>query len=212
MIQQGTPEWFAQRLGKVTASRIADVMAKIKSGEAAARSGYRAELVAERLTGKQTPSFINDAMRWGTECEPLARSAYESEKGLFVIEVGMIQHPEIDMSGASPDGLILADGLLEIKCPSINTHIETILSGKAPTKHIPQMMWQMACTDRKWCDFVSFDPRMPQDMQLFCVRIDRDDVLIAEYEAEVRRFLAEVDQTIADLNAWKKRRGELQAA
>lgn len=203
MIAQGSQEWIEQRLGKVTASRLADVVAKTKTGVSASRAGYMAEIVAERLTGKQAASFTNAAMAWGTEAEPLARAAYEAECGLFVIEVGMVPHPEIEASGASPDGLVGADGLLEIKCPNTATHIDTILAGKAPAKYIPQMQWQMACTDRQWCDFASFDPRMPPDMQLFIVRVARDQSLIDAYESEVIAFLREVDETIEKLNAWK---------
>lgn len=201
---QGSPEWFEQRLGKVTASRLVDVLAKVKSGEAAARANYRAELVAERLTGKQQESFTNSAMKWGTECEPIARAAYEAEYGLLVTEVAMIQHPHIPMAGASPDGLVSIDGLIEIKCPETKAHIDTILSGEAPAKYIPQMQWQMACTGRAWVDFVSFDPRMPDDMQMFVRRVLRDDDLIKTYETEVLRFLDEVEDTVNKLKAWKQ--------
>jgi putative phage-type endonuclease len=200
-IIQGSPEWFAQRLGKVTASRLADVMAKVKAGEAAGRANYRAELVAERLTGKQQEGFTNAAMKWGTECEPLARAAYEAEFGLLVVETGMVSHPTIAMSGASPDGLVSIDGLLEIKCPETKSHIDTVLSGEAPAKYIPQMQWQMACTGRAWCDFVSFDPRLPANVQMFVRRVLRDDDLIQAYEAEVRKFLAEVDSAVDRLTA-----------
>ena len=201
---QGSPEWFASRLGRVTASRLADVVAKLKTGEAATRAGYRAELVAERLTGKQAEGFTNGSMKWGTDCEPLARAAYEAETGVFVVETAMIAHPTIAMSGASPDGLVGADGQIEAKCPETKNHIDTILSGKAPANYIPQMQWQMACTGRAWCDFISFDPRMPADMQLFVVRVLRDDVLITSYEAEVIKFLSEVESTIEQLNHWKE--------
>jgi len=200
-IIQGSPEWFAQRLGKVTASRLADVMAKVKAGEAAGRANYRAELVAERLTGKQQEGFTNAAMKWGTECEPLARAAYEAEFGLLVVETGMVSHPTIAMSGASPDGLVSIDGLLEIKCPETKSHIDTVLSGEAPAKYIPQVQWQMACTGRAWCDFVSFDPRLPANVQMFVRRVLRDDDLIQAYEAEVRKFLAEVDSVVDRLTA-----------
>lgn len=203
-IIQGSPEWLAQRIGRVTASRLADVLAKVKSGEASARANYRAELVAERLTGKQQESFTNAAMKWGTECEPIARAAYEAEYGLLVTEVAMIQHPRIPMAGASPDGLVSIDGLIEIKCPETKAHIDTILSGEAPAKYIPQMQWQMACTGRAWVDFVSFDPRMPDDMQMFVRRVLRDDDLIKTYETEVIRFLNEVEDTVNKLKAWKQ--------
>jgi putative phage-type endonuclease len=199
MIIQGTPEWFAQRLGKVTASRVADVIAKTKTGYSTSRANYMAQLVAERLTGQAGESFSNAAMQWGTETEPLARMAYETETGLMVTEVAMIDHPTIAMSGASPDGLVQSDGLVEIKCPNTATHIDTLLYGEAPTKYKPQMQWQIACTGRKWCDFVSFDPRLPEDMQLFVKRVERDDAYIAELETEIKQFLSEVETTVQKL-------------
>jgi len=199
MIEQGTPEWFAQRLGKVTASRVADIIAKTKTGVAASRGNYLAQLVAERLTGQAADSFKSGAMQHGTETEPMARMAYETETGQMVTEVAMIQHPKIEMAGASPDGLVGDDGLVEIKCPNTSTHIATLMADKAPSGYMAQMQWQMACTGRAWCDFVSFDPRMPEDMQLFIKRVPRDEKLIAEYEAEVIKFLAEVQETVDKL-------------
>jgi putative phage-type endonuclease len=199
MIEQGTPEWFAQRLGKVTASRVADIMAKTKTGVAASRGNYLAQLVAERLTGQSADTFKSGAMQHGTETEPQARMVYEAETGQIVTEVAMINHPTIEMSGASPDGFVGTDGLVEIKCPNTSTHIASLMADKAPSGYIPQMQWQMACTGRAWCDFVSFDPRMPDDMQLFIKRVPRDEVLIAEYEAEVIKFLAEVQETVDKL-------------
>lgn len=204
MMQQGTDEWFAARVGKVTASRVADVIAKIKSGESASRANYRAELVAERLTGKSADGFTSSSMKWGTDCEPLARAAYEAESGLLVMETGLVDHPTISMTGASPDGLIGADGVLEIKCPETKAHIETLLTNEAPAKYIPQMMWQMACTGRAWADFVSFDPRMPPEMQLAVVHVPRDDKLVQQYEAEVEAFLGEVADTVDRLLALRK--------
>ena len=198
-IIQGTPEWFAQRLGKVTASRVADVIAKTKTGYSTSRANYLAQLVAERLTGKAAESFTNAAMQHGTETEPLARMAYETETGLMVTEVAMIDHPTIPMTGASPDGFVGDQGLVEIKCPNTATHIDTLLSDKTQSKYIPQMQWQMACTGKKWCDFVSFDPRLPADMQLFVARVDRDDAYIAELEAEIKTFLSEVETTVQRL-------------
>jgi putative phage-type endonuclease len=198
-IIQGTPEWFAQRLGKVTASRVADVIAKTKSGYSTSRANYLAQLVAERLTGRVAESFSNAAMQHGTETEPLARMAYEAETGLMVTEVAMIDHPTIPMTGASPDGFVGDQGLVEIKCPNTATHIDTLLSDKTQSKYIPQMQWQMACTGKKWCDFVSFDPRLPEDMQLFVARVDRDDAYIAELEAEIKTFLSEVETTVQRL-------------
>lgn len=203
-IIQGSPEWFLQRLGKVTASRLSDVLAKIKTGEAAARANYRAELVAERLTGKSADGFSSPSMKWGTECEPLARAAYEADTGLMVSEVGMVPHPRIAMTGASPDGLVEVDGLVEIKCPETKSHIATILSKSVPSQYVPQVQWQMACTGRAWNDFVSFDPRMPADMQLYVQRVYRDDALIAAYEKEVEAFLKEVESTVDQLIEWRK--------
>lgn len=201
---QGTDAWLQSRLGKVTASRLADVIANGKTGEAACRADYRAALVAERLTGKQAESFSNSSMKWGVEAEPMARAAYEARMGYFVAETGMVDHPTVAMTGASPDGLVGEAGLIEAKCPETKNHIATILSGKAPEKYIPQMQWQMACTGRQWCDFISFDPRMPPDLQLFTVRVMRDDVLIAVYEFKVIQFLAEVADTVVRLEKWKE--------
>jgi putative phage-type endonuclease len=204
MIEQGTPEWFAQRLGKVTASRVADIMAKTKTGVSASRGNYLAQLVAERLTGQSADTFKSGAMQHGTETEPQARMVYEAETGQIVTEVAMINHPTIEMSGASPDGLVGTDGLVEIKCPNTSTHIASLMADKAPSGYIPQMQWQMACTGRAWCDFVSFDPRMPEDMQLLIKRVPRDEALIAEYEAEVIKFLAEVQETVDKLIALRR--------
>lgn len=199
MIVQGSPEWFAQRAGKVTASRVADVIAKTKTGWGASRTNYAAQLVAERLTGTVEPGFTNAAIQWGNEKEPEAREAYEYRFGVFIEQVGMIEHPTIAMSGASPDGHIGDGGLIEIKCPNTATHIDTLLSGKVPAKYVTQMAWQMACTGRQWCDFVSFDPRMPVHMQMFVQRIDRDDAMIGELEEQVSAFLEEVETTVIRL-------------
>lgn len=201
MIVQGSPEWFAQRAGKVTASRVADVIAKTKTGWGASRANYAAQLVAERLTGAVEAGYTNAAMQWGNDKEPEAREAYEYRFGVFIDQVGMIEHPTITMSGASPDGHIGDDGLIEIKCPNTATHIDTLLSGKVPAKYLTQMAWQMACTGRQWCDFVSFDPRMPPHMQMFVQRVERDDALIQELEDHVRTFLDEVEQTVAQLQS-----------
>lgn len=199
MIEQGSAEWFAQRLGKATASRIADVIAKTKSGYSTSRANYAAELVAERLTQTTAERFTNAAMQWGTEKEPDARAAYEFTYNVQVQIAEFVSHPKITMSGASPDGYIGDAGLLEIKCPITATHIETLLGGSVPARYLTQMYWQMACTGRAWCDFVSYDPRLPDHLQLFVKRVVRDDARIAELEKEVEGFLAEVDQTVADL-------------
>ena len=198
-MQQGSEEWLLARCGHVTASRMADLMARTKSGYGAGRANYMAELVAERLTGQPAARFTNDAMRWGTEQEPNARAAYAFAYGMEVEEVGLVLHPRIDGLGASPDGLVGDCGLVEIKCPNTATHIDTLLSKAAPSKYVLQMQTQMACTGRDWCDFVSFDPRMPAEMQMFVCRVQRDDKLIAEIETEVTAFLAELDSTIAAL-------------
>jgi len=200
--KQGTPEWLASRAGRVTASRIPDVMAKIKTGEAATRRDYRAQIIAEILTGQpQGDIFTNDAMRWGTEQEPFARAAYEMASGFMVDQVGFVIHPTIDRAGASPDGIVDMGGLVEIKCPKTATHLQYILDKSVPAQYHPQMLWQMACTGAAWCDFVSFDPRLPDDLQLFVVRFNRDQARIDAMEAEVTAFLAEGDETLSRLRS-----------
>lgn len=195
-VEQRSDEWFKLRLGKVTASRIADVIAEIKTGEAAARSDYRVELICERMTGQADEGFTNQHIERGIELEPFARAAYEAKNGLFVTQIGFAQHPTIEMSGASPDGLVGDDGMLEIKCPKAKTHINTMLDGRVPRKYIPQMQWQMACTGRKWNDFVSYCPELPTDLQLFITRLERDDEYIAMLEDKVKTFLHEVSITM----------------
>ncbi|MFA7279566.1 MAG: lambda exonuclease family protein [Sterolibacterium sp.] len=198
---QGTEEWLAARAGKVTASRVSDVLAKIKTGEAAARRDYRAQIVAEILTGKpQESGFLNAEMQWGTEQEPFARAAYEVSLNAMVDQVGLVLHPRIDRAAASPDGVV-GDGLIECKCPKTATHLSYLLAGEVPAQYQPQMLWQMACTDAAWCDFVSFDPRLPEDLQLFVRRLERDEPRIKDMEAEVVVFLAEVDETLKRLKA-----------
>lgn len=200
-IVQGSPEWFEQRLGKVTASRVADVIAVTKSGPAASRKNYLAELVAERLTGVTAQGFSNAAMQWGTDTEPEARAAYSFFHDVDVQEVGFVDHPRLPWTGASPDGLVGDDGLVEIKCPNTAQHIDTLLNGTVAGKYVTQMMWQMACTGRKWCDFVSYDPRLPEDMRIFIQRVERDDFKISELEASVRQFLTEVADTVEQLRS-----------
>jgi len=198
-IEQGTPEWFAARLGKATGSRIADIIAKTKTGYSTSRANYAAQLVCERLTGKVAESFTNAAMQWGTETEPLARAAYEVKTGEMVDQVGFVDHPSIENSGASPDGLVGLFGMLEIKCPNTATHIETLLSQQVPTKYITQMQWQMACAGRQWCDFVSFDPRMPENLQLFIKRVEYDPPYVAMLEKEIIQFLMDVEANVNQL-------------
>lgn len=199
LTEQGSDEWKQLRCGKVTASRIADMMAKTKTGWGASRANYRAQLVAERLTGLVAESYTNAAMEWGKEKEAEAKAAYAFYTDADLHPVDFVVHPAILKSGASPDALVGEDGLLEIKCPNTATHIETLLGGSVPGKYVYQMQWQMACTGRWWCDFASYDPRMPEDMRLFVKRLPRDEVMIAELEREVRAFLAEVDETVAKL-------------
>ncbi len=196
---QGSPEWYAARLGKVTASRVADVMARTKTGWGASRKNYMADLIAERLTGMPVEQYTNQAMQWGIDTEAQARNAYSFFRDAEVLEVGFIDHPKIPMTGASPDGQIGDDGLLELKCPNTATHIEALLSAAVPEKYLLQMQWQLACTGRQWCDFVSFDPRMPERMRLFAVRVPRSEPKIQEIESAVIAFLAELDATLAAL-------------
>ena len=202
-IEQRSSAWFEARLGRVTASRVADVIAKTKSGYSASRDNYMAQLICERLTGQQGESFTNAAMTWGTETEPLARSAFEAYADVMVEEVGFVPHPSIEMSGASPDGLVGLFGMLEIKCPNTATHIDTLLSQTVPGKYITQMQWQMRCCERQWCEFVSFDPRLPQDLQLFVKRVEFDPEYVAMLEKEVVQFLAELDDKVNKLTNLK---------
>lgn len=196
---QGSDEWRAARLGHVTASRVADVVAKTKTGWGASRANYAAELIAERLTGVAAEQYTNAAMKWGTDTEAEARAAYSFMRDVEVVEVGFIPHPRITMTGASPDGLIGADGLVELKCPNTATHIDTLLGKDIDGKYITQMQWQMACTQRAWCDWVSYDPRLPGSMQLFVQRVRRNDQMIADLEKQVQEFIAELDAKVAAL-------------
>jgi putative phage-type endonuclease len=198
-INQGSEAWFQARLGKATGSRIADIIAKTKTGYATSRENYMAQLVCERMTQKVAESYSNSAMAWGTETEPLARAAYEVKTGLTVDQVGFVDHPTIAMTGASPDGLVGESGMIEIKCPNTATHIDTLLSSKVPTKYLTQMTWQMCCTGRHWTDFVSYDPRLPENLQLFIKRVEYDPKYASELEQEVIRFLDEVDGKIKQL-------------
>lgn len=202
MIEQGTDEWRQQRAGKVTASRIADVMATTKSGYSASRATYMAELLVERLSGQSVEGFTNAAMQWGTDQEPRAREAYEFITLNDVEQVGFIDHPTIPMTGASPDGLVAADGLVEIKCPTTKTHIEFLENGAIPEKYIKQMHWQMICTGRDWCDFVSYDPRITiPEMQISVARVARDDQMVEAIVDEVEKFLTELAAREAALRA-----------
>ena len=200
-LEQGSEAWALARVGRVTASRIADVIAKTRTGWGASRANYMAELVAERLTGVPAERYANAAMQHGIETEPQARAAYEFMHDVTVDQVGLVTHPAIEMSAASPDGYVGQDGMVEIKAPNSATHIDTLLGQSIPDKYIVQMQWQMACSGRKWCDFVSYDPRLPANLALFVARVERDDKRIAELEADVVAFLAEVDRKVSALQA-----------
>ena len=203
-MEQGSAEWKQARCGMATASRMDAVLATIKNGEAAARRDYKYQLVAERLTGvPQESGFINAEMMHGTEFEPFGRSAYEVLKGVLVDQVPILYHPTIKGGAASPDGLVGADGMLEIKAPKTATHLGYLSAGVVPAKYIPQMNWQLACAGpaRHWVDFVSFDPRLPEHLQLFVCRLNRDDGMIRSMEAEVSIFLSEVDALVEKLKA-----------
>lgn len=202
LLEQGTPEWKAARVGKVTASRVVDVIAKIKNGEAAARANYKAQLVAEILSGEpQDDCFVSKDMLYGIEQEQFARAAYETSQGVFVEQVGLIDHPSIPRFAASPDGLVGDDGMIEIKCPKLATHISYILAATIPTIYQTQMASQLACCqNRKWNDFVSFRPELPEHLRLFRVRMVRDDSRIKEIETEVIAFISEVEAMVVRLN------------
>jgi len=202
-MEQRTEEWFAARCGKVTASRVADIIAKTKTGYSASRENYLAQLVCERMTGKPAESYSNAAMQWGTDQEPFARAAYEADKDILVQEVGFVVHPTIAGAGASPDGLVGDYGLVELKAPNSSTHIQTLLDQKVPDKYNIQMQWQMACTGRQWCDFASFDPRMEEGLQLFIKRVEYHPLYVAELEKEVINFLMDVEDKIRKLNKLK---------
>jgi putative phage-type endonuclease len=196
MIEQGTPEWLELRRGKVTASRVADILAKTKTGTSVSRQNYLIELALQRLTKTIEPSYTNSYMEWGTATEPQARVAYEVHTNNFVDQVPFIDHPTIQGFGCSPDGLVGADGLLEIKCPSSPTHWEYFKAKEPPKKYFIQMQAQMAVTGAKWCDFVSFDPRFPERSQLLIVNVPKDHEFILFMEAEIKQFLEEVSTEV----------------
>jgi putative phage-type endonuclease len=202
-IQQGTEEWHQLRLGKVTASRVADILAKTKSGASASRGNYLIELALQRVTKTIEESYSNSAMEWGVATEPQARVAYEVSTGNFVDQIAFVNHPTIKGFGCSPDGLV-GEGLIEIKCPNSATHWSYIKANEPPQKYIIQMQAQMSVTGAKWCDFVSFDPRMPERSQLLIIRINRDEEFIADMENEIKQFLNEVE---AEVNLMEKRNG-----
>lgn len=209
---QGSAEWYAARAGCATASRFKDVLAKIKTGEAATRRTYRIQLVTERLTGQPCETFKNAAMEWGTATEPYARAAYEAERTVMVDETDFLLHPSIPFVGCSPDGLVGDDGGVEIKCPHNSmVHVET-LEGGMPAEHRAQVQGAMWVTGRKWWDFISFDPRMPPHLQLYIERINRDDAYIAALADEVSRFLAEVAGMVERLSEKRSLEDQLRAS
>jgi putative phage-type endonuclease len=205
-VEQGTPEWLMARCGCVTASRI-DVVSMKKGKTTAAREKYKFEVLTEALTGRVTEHFVSQAMEWGIENEGTARTAYELATGVDVEKVGFVIHPSIKRSGASPDGLVDDSGLVEIKCPATTTHLEYLLAEEVPEDYIPQMMWQMACAGRQWCDFVSYDPRLPEDFSLFIMRLHRNEEVIASMEQEVIQFIGEVNTMAEKLLKHKAQAG-----
>ena len=196
---QGTPEWRLERAGNATASCFDKVTAKIKVGEATTRIKYRLQLATERLTGNPVDGYQNAVMLRGIETQPEATMAYEALRGVLVEEVGFVSHPSIQGCGASPDGLVGDEGMVEIKCPESTTHLTSMEAGGLPSEHVAQVQGQMAVCGRKWVDFVSYDPRFPSGLQLFVVRVPRDDAYIAELEKEIRVFLAGVDAMVERL-------------
>lgn len=200
-MEQRSEEWFQARLGKVTASRVADVLAKIKSGESASRRNYKIQLVSERLTGEKQETYINQAMQDGIDREFYARERYVQQFG-EVEEIGFIKHPTLE-AGASPDGMVGDDGIIEIKCPMGSTHTETLMTQDIPSKYIPQVQFQLLVTGRKWCDFVSYNPMFPEHLQVFVKRVEADPVYQKELESEVKQFLSEVDNVINKLKEIK---------
>lgn len=199
-VEQRSEDWFQARVGKLTASRMAAATARTKSGAwGADRTNYMAELAVERLTGTPTNGFTSAAMQWGIDTEPEARIAYEFYHDAEVVEVGFVDHSGISMSGASPDGLVGDDGMVEIKCPNSATHIDTLLGTPVADKYVKQMQWQMDCTGRDWCDFVSYDPRMPEHLKLYVHRFHRDEEMIAQLRKDAQTFLNELADKVARL-------------
>ena len=197
-ILQRSEDWHADRCGKVTASRVKDISAKPKTGKA--YNALTLTILTERLTGVQEETPTTGPMQWGTDQEVHAITAYENETGNFVVGTGLVNHPAIKMSGASPDGLVDQDGQLEVKCPNSQTHLNTVLTKEVPSEYIPQITWQLACTRRKWCDFVSYDPRLPEYLQLVIIRVFAKDLDIAGIEQSVIKFNQKIDQIVAELN------------
>jgi len=193
--EQGSEEWLQARVGLATGSRFGDIMAKTRSGYSASRKNYMAELVVERLTGNNTEMFTSSAMQWGTDTEPVARLQYLLLTGNEVEETSLWIHDTLPV-GASPDGLVGNKGTVEIKCPNTATHIETLQSKKIPSQYYAQVQGQLWMTNRDWCDFISFDPRLPENAQTIIIHVLRDQKFIDELESEIRKFVKEVDEQV----------------
>lgn len=200
--KQGSAEWLQNRVGRVTASRVKDVMDFLKKGgPSAQRKNYMAEIIAETLTGIASEHYVSPYMQWGIETEREARAAYEIESGNIVDQTGLFVHDSMSRFAASPDGLVGTHGLFEAKCPQTTTHLAWLKDGGVPEDHLAQVWSQLACTGREWCDWVSFDPRLPEPLQLIIQRVHRDDAKIAEVEASVLAFLEEI---VAEIEALRE--------
>jgi putative phage-type endonuclease len=196
---QGSKEWHAARAGSLGASSLHEVVAKTKSGWSTSRANRMASLILERLTGKPQDSYTNAAMQHGVDTEPEARAAYEFHADADVTLVGLVRHPSIVGTHASPDGLVGQSGVLEIKCPQPAAHLALLEGEPIPSKYLIQVQWQIRCCDREWGDFVSYNPFFPERMRLFAQRVPRDDKHITELEASVRDFLSELEEKLSAL-------------
>lgn len=199
---QNSPEWRLARVGSLGASRVADALARTKSGWGASRANLMAELIAERLTGQPADSYVSPAMQWGTETEAAARVAYEFRQDVEVATIGLRRHPSLNGTHASPDGLVEGDGLIQIKCPNSATHIDTLLGAAIPGTYFKQMQWEMACCQRTYVDFISYDPRLPEAMRLHVRRVPRDDEALTVMEREIKGFLAEMEDKLARIRRY----------
>jgi hypothetical protein len=205
--EQRSSEWFAAKAGILSASNAGEMLAKIKTGEAAARRDLRTRLVVERITGQYSAddTFVSAAMQRGTDMEAEARAAYEATTGTLVQEVGFVRHNDLPI-GCSPDGVIGDwDGGLEIKCPKMATHLGYLRAGKLPSEYVAQITHTLYVTGAPWWDFCSYDPRFPEPLRLFVVRVEAQTLDLAGYEATLRAFLAEVDAELADVTAMLQR-------
>jgi len=201
--EQHSPEWRELRRGNITASRIAELKPLVKGDESQKSKDYKLELLSEILSLRMAEHYVSPAMDWGIQTEPLAREEYELKTGLMVDRIGFVIHPRLPRCGASPDGLVGDDGLVEIKCPNTSTHLQYLISGVVPDKYKPQMYWQMACCERQWCDFVSFDPRLDEKFQLFIARLERDEKDIAKWESLAMDFVADLNSMAGVLQGYE---------